>query len=77
MSLWVKTNRFVKTIFPNYIWDIPNKDRKIYLTFDDGPIPEVTEWTLAQLKKHNAKSCSHKNVPQNVLTVGTWKMQAS
>lgn len=56
MSLWVKTNRFVKTIFPNYIWDIPNKDRKIYLTFDDGPIPEITEWTLAQLKKYNAKA---------------------
>ncbi|RKS00794.1 MULTISPECIES: polysaccharide deacetylase family protein [unclassified Flavobacterium] len=56
MSLWVKTNRFVKTIFPNYIWDIPNNEKKIYLTFDDGPIPEVTEWTLAQLKKHNAKA---------------------
>lgn len=56
MSLWVKTNRFVKTIFPNYIWDIPNNEKKIYLTFDDGPIPQVTEWTLAQLKKHNAKA---------------------
>jgi peptidoglycan/xylan/chitin deacetylase (PgdA/CDA1 family) len=56
MSLWVKTNRFVKAIFPNYIWNIPNEDRKIFLTFDDGPIPEVTEWTLAQLKKHNAKA---------------------
>ncbi|MEK8178753.1 polysaccharide deacetylase family protein [Flavobacterium buctense] len=56
MSLWVKTNRFVKTIFPNYIWDIPNEERKIFLTFDDGPIPEITEWTLAQLKKHNAKA---------------------
>jgi peptidoglycan/xylan/chitin deacetylase (PgdA/CDA1 family) len=56
MSLWVKTNRFVKAIFPNYIWNIPNEDRKIFLTFDDGPIPELTEWTLAQLKKHNAKA---------------------
>lgn len=56
MSLWVKTNRFVKTIFPNYIWDIPNNEKKIYLTFDDGPIPEITEWTLAQLKTHNAKA---------------------
>lgn len=56
MSLWVKTNRFVKAIFPHYIWDIPNHEKKVYLTFDDGPIPEVTEWTLAQLKKHNAKA---------------------
>ena len=56
MSFWVKTNRFVKRIFPKYIWDIPNHEKKVYLTFDDGPIPEITEWTLAQLKKHNAKA---------------------
>ncbi|MFN3752465.1 polysaccharide deacetylase family protein [Flavobacterium sp.] len=56
MSLWVKTNRFVKTIFPKYIWDIPNTEKKVFLTFDDGPIPEITDWTLAQLKKHNAKA---------------------
>ncbi len=56
MSLWVKTNRFFKTVFPNYIWEIPNHEKKVYLTFDDGPIPEITEWTLAQLKKHNAKA---------------------
>jgi peptidoglycan/xylan/chitin deacetylase (PgdA/CDA1 family) len=56
MSLWVKTNRFIKTIFPNYVWEIPNTEKKVYLTFDDGPIPEITEWTLAQLKKYNAKA---------------------
>lgn len=53
---WVKTNRFVKTIFPNYIWDVPNREKKVYLTFDDGPTPEITEWTLAQLKSFNAKA---------------------
>nr|WP_294774232.1 polysaccharide deacetylase family protein [uncultured Flavobacterium sp.] len=56
MSLWIKTNRFIKTVFPKYIWEIPNRDKKVFLTFDDGPIPEVTEWTLAQLKKYNAKA---------------------
>ena len=35
---------------------MPNSDNKIYLTFDDGPTPEITEWTLQQLKKHNAKA---------------------
>lgn len=53
---WVKTNRFIKTIFPNYIWEIPNNENKVYLTFDDGPTPEITEWTLAQLKSYNAKA---------------------
>ncbi len=53
---WVKTNRFIKSIFPNYIWDMPNNENKVYLTFDDGPTPEITEWTLAQLKSYNAKA---------------------
>lgn len=56
MGFWVKTNYFVKRIFPNYIWDIPNNENKVFLTFDDGPTPEITEWTLEQLKKYEAKA---------------------
>ena len=56
MSFWVKTNYVIKRIFPNYVWDIPNRENKIYLTFDDGPTPEITEWTLEQLKKYDAKA---------------------
>ena len=54
--MWVKTNRFVKWIFRKYIWDIKNSENKIYLTFDDGPIPEVTEWVLETLKQHEVKA---------------------
>lgn len=54
--LWIKTNRIIKTIFSNYFWDIPNSDKKVYLTFDDGPIPEITEWVLEQLKIYNCKA---------------------
>jgi peptidoglycan/xylan/chitin deacetylase (PgdA/CDA1 family) len=53
---WVKTNSIIKKVFRNYIWDIPNVENKIYLTFDDGPIPEITEWVLEELKKFNAKA---------------------
>ena len=56
MRFWVKTHYFIKRIFPNYIWDIPNDENKVFLTFDDGPTPEITEWTLDQLKKYNAKA---------------------
>lgn len=56
MSLWTKTNRFIKWIFPNYVWDIPNNDKKVFLTFDDGPTPEITEWVLEQLRKYDAKA---------------------
>ena len=53
---WIKTNALIKTIFSNYVWDIPNSENKIYLTFDDGPTPEITEWVLEELQKYNAKA---------------------
>lgn len=56
MGFWVKTKSFVKRIFPNYVWDIPNHENKVYLTFDDGPTPEITEWTLEKLRQYNAKA---------------------
>lgn len=33
----------------------PN-EKAIYLTFDDGPIPEVTPWVLDLLKEHQIKA---------------------
>ena len=53
---WVKIPWIIKKIFSNYIWNLPNNGNKIYLTFDDGPTPEITEWVLLQLKKCNAKA---------------------
>jgi peptidoglycan/xylan/chitin deacetylase (PgdA/CDA1 family) len=53
---WIKTNALIKKIFSNYVWDVSNSENKIYLTFDDGPTPEITEWVLEELKKHNAKA---------------------
>jgi peptidoglycan/xylan/chitin deacetylase (PgdA/CDA1 family) len=53
---WVKTNKWIKKIFNNLVWDIQNSDKKIYLTFDDGPIPEVTEWVLDLLKSEEIKA---------------------
>lgn len=43
-------------LFPRYVWRIRTSDKKIFLTFDDGPIPVVTEWVLEELKKYNAKA---------------------
>jgi peptidoglycan/xylan/chitin deacetylase (PgdA/CDA1 family) len=40
----------------------------LYLTFDDGPTPEITEWTLNELKKHEAKAtffCIGKNIAEH------------
>ncbi len=43
-------------LFPKYTWSKPNNQKLVYLTFDDGPIPEVTEWVLEVLKKYNIKA---------------------
>ena len=53
---WVKAHWIIKKLFSNYVWDIPNNENKVYLTFDDGPTPEITQWTLNQLKEYNAKA---------------------
>ena len=53
---WIKTKSFIKRLFSNYVWDLPNTQNKIYLTFDDGPTPEITEWVLEELKKNNVKA---------------------
>lgn len=51
-----KIPQFIKRIFPNYVWDFSSKDKVLYLTFDDGPTPEITQWTLNTLKQYNAKA---------------------
>ena len=55
----------IAKIFPSLIWSISEKEKVIYLTFDDGPIPETTEWILDVLDKYNAKAtffCVGENV---------------
>jgi peptidoglycan/xylan/chitin deacetylase (PgdA/CDA1 family) len=75
----VKTPLVVKKLFPKFIWDIPNSSKEIYLTFDDGPTPEITDWTLYLLKQYNAKAtffCIGNNVQkfpdifQNIINEG-------
>ncbi len=63
-----KIPSITKRIFPNYVWDFSSRDKTIYLTFDDGPTPEITTWTLEQLNKYNAKAtffCIGSNVEKH------------
>lgn len=46
----------LKKVLGGLVWNIPTKAKKIYLTFDDGPIPEVTPFVLQTLKRYNAKA---------------------
>lgn len=48
---------FYRLLFPGAIWRRPGKKKKcVYLTFDDGPIPEVTPWVLDILDKYDIKA---------------------
>lgn len=49
--------RLYRMLFPKSIWRIPKKGKKmVYLTFDDGPIPQITPWVLDLLDKYNIKA---------------------
>lgn len=56
MKVPAKIPRIVRWAYPECLWYLPNDKKEIYLTFDDGPIPEVTPWVLEQLEKFGAKA---------------------
>lgn len=65
---FTKTPKALKNLFPNLIWEMPAADKKIYLTFDDGPVPGVTDWVLDQLDLFGVDAtffCIGKNVEEN------------
>ena len=53
---FTKNPILLKKMYPSLIWDMPNTTKSIYLTFDDGPIPEVTPFVLETLDRYNAKA---------------------
>jgi len=52
----IKVPKIIKLLFFNQVWNIPNSENTIYLTFDDGPTPEITERVLEILDKHQIKA---------------------
>ncbi len=56
---------FLRLHIKNLIWRMPKTPPTVYLTFDDGPIPEVTPWVLDVLKEESIKAtffCVGENV---------------
>lgn len=51
-----KTNFLMRALYPDFIWRKNREEKTIYLTFDDGPIPEITEFVLETLAGFNAKA---------------------
>jgi peptidoglycan/xylan/chitin deacetylase (PgdA/CDA1 family) len=49
--VWHTVPSIVKRIFPRRTWNGEATDNQIYLSFDDGPVPGVTEFVLDELAK--------------------------
>ncbi len=65
MFYLVRSPRWLRWLHPGRVWDIRKEAKTIYLSFDDGPDPEVTSFVLNELAKHGAKAtffCIGKNV---------------
>ena len=45
-----------RRLYPKSVWEVPVDEQIIYLSFDDGPIPEVTPWVLKTLRQFEAKA---------------------
>lgn len=66
----IRTPQWIQYLFPKYLWRMPLVEgkKKLYLTFDDGPIPGITPWVLEQLRSYNAQAtffCVGANVKKN------------
>ena len=66
--LFTKTSSLLSAVYRECLWKVDTTEKILYLTFDDGPIAEVTPFVLDELKKYNAKAtffCIGKNVAAN------------
>ncbi len=62
------TPRFLQQLLPNMVWRTDAANKELFLTFDDGPIPEITEWILETLKAYKAKAtffCVGQNIERH------------
>ena len=47
--------KFIRRLYPDMIWEIDDSNG-VFLTFDDGPTPGITEWILDTLRRYDAKA---------------------
>ena len=47
---------WLRWLWPKAIWRMNHNEKSVYLTFDDGPIPESTPFILQTLREHNVKA---------------------
>lgn len=52
----IRKTHVAARFFPDLKWYFPDKENELYLTFDDGPTPKITEWVLSVLREYHAKA---------------------
>jgi len=65
---FVKTPSLIPILYQNQIWSFSSIEKNIYLTFDDGPTPVITDWVLETLRKYDAHAtffCIGKNIEEH------------
>ncbi|MBO6517170.1 MAG: polysaccharide deacetylase family protein [Bacteroidia bacterium] len=79
MKSYLHTSSPFKWLYPGLIWEVPTKEKQVYLTFDDGPEPRATNFVLETLKQFDFKAtffcigdnvAKHPSTYQNVLDNG-------
>ncbi len=75
----IKTPFWLRWLYPGLVWRKMSAKPVIYLTFDDGPIPEATPFVMSVLEKYNAKATffcigdnirKHPEIFQKLIEVG-------
>lgn len=68
MKLLVRPPKLLRSFYKDSLWRMDKNESVIYLTFDDGPIPELTPWILDILKVNEVKAtffCVGENIKKN------------
>ncbi len=52
----VSVPNWIRRFYRPAIWKIPTSEKVVYLTFDDGPTPMITESVMDVLDEYNAKA---------------------
>lgn len=68
MSLIQQPPFMLRWAYPGAVWRLSKTEKTVYLTFDDGPIPEVTPWVLSVLKEFDIRAtffCVGQNVEKH------------
>jgi peptidoglycan/xylan/chitin deacetylase (PgdA/CDA1 family) len=47
---------YLRWLYPRALWRMDRREHAVYLTFDDGPIPEATPFILQTLRDYQVKA---------------------